>query len=593
MANPKTTLFLGDLPALCTEHDIYSLYSSYGEIKEIKIMRSEENYRNLSYGFIKFADTISAEKALIATDGVLFGGRNLKVGWASYKNKKETTKTQSKDKMNSSSVHISYISYQLTNLITEESLRKLFSKYGTVLDCSIKKSYIDESINRQCGYGFVHFSSDKEGIDSALAAVAGLNDATLENVCYKCSISHNLEKQLLDLHRQNNTANPHSNVTSNCSSPMNQTPRSRVNSNNFNNNVNLFQQPAASQASFTSGNSRMQLQLPRSLSSTSDALFPSRDNLSKSADDNRFILESTFAARQQHIQQPPSTFYQPNVDQQSLSFSLSSYKSSHPSSKATSPTFFANNNANNINANRNISSVTPTNALQVSSSPSGLFDNHLSFSDSTPSSAIFGGLSGCASSSTGFDSHSTSTKSNHSLFSIQSASSLSSLDLKQDSVTPKNFHHHHSHSHHHHSHPNMATNSININKTSSGSFLDSVFHFPSHLSHSVGEHFPDKPVSSLLNFALGTRHNNGPQESVVGSNQNILNQSNNSPLFGDFPVASSSPSGTNTSSLLLSTFETKLHDQDQNIACLQEYSLFDSRSSNHFNNNSNNYTGLF
>lgn len=84
-----------------------------------------------------------------------------------------------------------------------------------VLDTSIKKTYIDEvfvlyilrivilltwhvqSINRQCGYGFVHFASSPAGIQSALSAVSGLNDATIEEVCYKCSISHNLEKQLL------------------------------------------------------------------------------------------------------------------------------------------------------------------------------------------------------------------------------------------------------------------------------------------------------------------------------------------------------------------------------------------------------------
>jgi hypothetical protein len=48
------------------------------------------------------------------------------------------------DRIESSSVHVSYISYQLKSLITEESLRMLFSTYGVVLDTSIKKSYIDE-----------------------------------------------------------------------------------------------------------------------------------------------------------------------------------------------------------------------------------------------------------------------------------------------------------------------------------------------------------------------------------------------------------------------------------------------------------------
>ncbi len=67
-----------------------------------------------------------------------------RVGWASYKNKKEPKILQHHDRMDSSSVHISYISYQLNHIITEESLRILFSSFGVVLDTSIKKSYIDE-----------------------------------------------------------------------------------------------------------------------------------------------------------------------------------------------------------------------------------------------------------------------------------------------------------------------------------------------------------------------------------------------------------------------------------------------------------------
>eukprot|EP01039_Chlorochromonas_danica_P006770 gene6770-7480_t len=200
--NNKTTLFLGDLSTFCSERDIHMAFAPYGEILEIKIMKSEDSYRNLSYGFIKFADSLSAQKAMNGLNGVLFCGRNLRVGWASYKNKKEP-RTYHHDRIHSSSVHVSYLSYQLKKLINEESLRILFSTYGVVLDVSIKKSYLDESINRQCGYGFVHFSANSEGLKNALAAVAALNDATIDGVCYKCSISHNLEKQLIEEHHGN------------------------------------------------------------------------------------------------------------------------------------------------------------------------------------------------------------------------------------------------------------------------------------------------------------------------------------------------------------------------------------------------------
>ncbi len=74
----KTTLFLGDLSAFCTERDIHDIFSPYGDVMEIKIMRSEETHRNLSYGFIKFASHTAAKKALNGLNGILFCGRNLR-----------------------------------------------------------------------------------------------------------------------------------------------------------------------------------------------------------------------------------------------------------------------------------------------------------------------------------------------------------------------------------------------------------------------------------------------------------------------------------------------------------------------------------
>ncbi|RYG96887.1 RNA-binding protein [archaeon] len=78
-ANNKNTLFLGDLSTFCSEREIHQAFSPYGEILEIKIMRSEETYRNLSYGFIKFANANSAKKALNGLNGVLFCGRHLRL----------------------------------------------------------------------------------------------------------------------------------------------------------------------------------------------------------------------------------------------------------------------------------------------------------------------------------------------------------------------------------------------------------------------------------------------------------------------------------------------------------------------------------
>jgi len=78
MTSNKTALFLGDLSTFCTEQDIRDVFSLYGDILEIKIMRSEETLRNLSYGFIKFSHSAAAKRALQALNGILFCGRHLR-----------------------------------------------------------------------------------------------------------------------------------------------------------------------------------------------------------------------------------------------------------------------------------------------------------------------------------------------------------------------------------------------------------------------------------------------------------------------------------------------------------------------------------
>eukprot|EP00981_Chlorochromonas_danica_P007582 scaffold1805_cov167-Ochromonas_danica.AAC.5 len=191
----KTTLFLGDLAIFCTEKDIETAFRPFGEIAEIKIMRSEETNRNLSYGFIKFVHAAAAKEAMDQLNGKVFCGRPIRINWAAYKNKLPSRETRI-DGVHNSPVHVSFISYQLHHLVTEESLRQLFRRYGVVQDVSIKKSVIDSSGNKQSGYGFVYYYMSAEGVRAAIDAAQALQDTTIEEVNYKCSLSHTLLKYL-------------------------------------------------------------------------------------------------------------------------------------------------------------------------------------------------------------------------------------------------------------------------------------------------------------------------------------------------------------------------------------------------------------
>lgn len=97
--------------------------------------------------------------------------------------------------LDTSSVHVNFLSYQTSKLVSEELLRTIFSAFGDVKDVIIKKSTKDHNIQR--GYGFVHYSNTAEGIQSTLTAIANMYDVTIDNVNFTCAMSHACEQGFL------------------------------------------------------------------------------------------------------------------------------------------------------------------------------------------------------------------------------------------------------------------------------------------------------------------------------------------------------------------------------------------------------------
>jgi hypothetical protein len=74
----KCSLFLGDLSLFCTEADIEDAFAQFGKIVEVRIQRSKETARALSYGFIEFSEPICAETALNSMNNHVLKGRPLR-----------------------------------------------------------------------------------------------------------------------------------------------------------------------------------------------------------------------------------------------------------------------------------------------------------------------------------------------------------------------------------------------------------------------------------------------------------------------------------------------------------------------------------
>ncbi len=78
MADLRTTIFVGNLSVFCSEQDLEQVFSRYGTILEIRMAKSEDKSKHLSYGFVKFASVASAQLAMLELDGKILCGRPLK-----------------------------------------------------------------------------------------------------------------------------------------------------------------------------------------------------------------------------------------------------------------------------------------------------------------------------------------------------------------------------------------------------------------------------------------------------------------------------------------------------------------------------------
>eukprot|EP00981_Chlorochromonas_danica_P011646 scaffold4174_cov182-Ochromonas_danica.AAC.6 len=235
-------LFLGDLSLFCTEKDIVSAFSAFGNVINVRIKRSNESKKHLLYGFVEYESASEAVQAMKSMNGTLFLGRTLKVRWAASKCNKTMNwiagvngsvsgnsngsagGTSDSIDSRSPSVFVAFMAYQGDKVINEAVLRAIFEKFGSIGDVVVKQSKQDAVTGYQKGYAFVQFSNDVHGIEASYQAASHVNNGVIDGVGYKCEVSHQTE----ELRRQVvaaltpsasmvNTSPP---ITSSCAPPV-------------------------------------------------------------------------------------------------------------------------------------------------------------------------------------------------------------------------------------------------------------------------------------------------------------------------------------------------------------------------------------
>ena len=75
-------LYVGNLPFSAQENDLESIFSQYGQVDSITIVRDRDSGQPRGFGFVEYGDDAAAEAAIAATNGMQVGGRALMVNEA-------------------------------------------------------------------------------------------------------------------------------------------------------------------------------------------------------------------------------------------------------------------------------------------------------------------------------------------------------------------------------------------------------------------------------------------------------------------------------------------------------------------------------
>lgn len=72
-------LYVGNLPWKATEQSLTDMFSEYGDVEEVIIIKDRMSGRSKGFGFVTFADDAAADAALSGAQGKEFEGRPLKL----------------------------------------------------------------------------------------------------------------------------------------------------------------------------------------------------------------------------------------------------------------------------------------------------------------------------------------------------------------------------------------------------------------------------------------------------------------------------------------------------------------------------------
>ena len=72
-------LFVAGLPFDCDDQELKEIFEAYGTVNSAKVILDRETGKSRGFGFVEFADKVSAESAIAKLDGGELAGKRLSV----------------------------------------------------------------------------------------------------------------------------------------------------------------------------------------------------------------------------------------------------------------------------------------------------------------------------------------------------------------------------------------------------------------------------------------------------------------------------------------------------------------------------------
>ena len=138
---PKACIFIARLSPATTEEDLQNLFSEFGSILKIKLLRDSKSSR--AYAFVQYSQPEHADAAITKANGRLLDGRNIKV---------ERAKVQ----------RTLFIA-KFSRSMEEDELRELVKSFGPIENITIIKN---RQSQKSKGCGFIRFAYREDALEA-------------------------------------------------------------------------------------------------------------------------------------------------------------------------------------------------------------------------------------------------------------------------------------------------------------------------------------------------------------------------------------------------------------------------------------------